>query len=190
MQTICVYCGSSPGRLADYLVSAEALGKALIERKFNLVYGGASVGLMGAVADSVLGGGGAVIGVMPTSLIEKEAAHPGLTELVEVNSMHQRKAVMVERSDGFIAMPGGLGTLEELFEVLTWSQLGFHQKPCGLLNINGYYDKLLEFLDHAVAERFVKPLHRDILLVADDADQLLQQMISYRAPTEGKWLDR
>jgi len=179
MKKVCVYCGSSSGRRPEYGYAARSLAKALILRGIGLVYGGASVGIMGEIADAVLAGGGEVIGVIPQALYDKEVAHGGLSELKVVASMHERKQVMMDISDGFIALPGGLGTQEELFEVLTWSQLGFHNKPCGLLNIEGYYDKLCSFLDHAVDEQFVKTHHREMLLVDDSPDNLLTMMEAY-----------
>jgi uncharacterized protein (TIGR00730 family) len=179
MKKVCVYCGSSSGRRPEYSYAARSLAKALTLRGIGLVYGGASVGIMGEIADAVLAGGGEVIGVIPQALVDKEVAHNGLTELKVVGSMHERKQVMMDLSDGFIALPGGLGTQEELFEVLTWSQLGFHKKPCGLLNVEGYYDKLCSFLDHAVDEQFVKTHHREMLLVDDSPEKLLTLMEAY-----------
>ncbi len=192
MKRICVFCGSSPGAHADYLAAAGDLGRELTERGWSLVYGGASVGLMGHIADSVLSRGGEVIGVIPESLEKKEIAHPGLSELHIVDSMHERKALMADLSDGFVALPGGLGTLEELFEMLTWSQLGFHTKPSGLLNIRGYYEKLLAFLDHTVSERFVGAEHRGYILSDSEPAALLDAMVASarKRPTQSKWLDR
>jgi len=158
LKNICVYCGSSPGRLKAYADAARALAEALVSRNIGLVYGGASIGIMGAVADHVLQLGGKAVGVIPEALMRKEVAHYRLSELYVTQSMHERKMRMAELSDGFIALPGGLGTLEELFEIWTWAQLGFHDKPCGLLNVEGYYDPLIEFLDHAVTEQFAPPL--------------------------------
>ncbi|MBV1906953.1 MAG: TIGR00730 family Rossman fold protein [Pseudomonadales bacterium] len=189
MKNICVYCGSSSGKRAEYTEHAKSLAKELVERDIGLVYGGANVGLMGTMANAVLGHGGRVLGVIPKSLSDKEVSHYGLTELIVVESMHERKSVMVERSDGFIALPGGLGTLEELFEVLTWSQLGFHTKPCALLNVNQYYDGLSTFLDHAVNEQFVKLTHREMLLVEEDPARLLDKMADYKPPVVNKWID-
>ena len=182
MNNVCVYCGSSSGRLAVYTDSAQQLAQALLQRDIGLVYGGASIGLMGEVADAVLAGGGRVTGVIPRALAKKEVAHSGLTELIVVDSMHERKARMAEAADGFIALPGGLGTLEELFEMLTWAQLGIHTKPCAMLDGNGYYNQLIAFLDHAVAEGFFKPVHRDMLLVDEDAGNLLDKMQVYSPP--------
>ncbi|WP_086933796.1 TIGR00730 family Rossman fold protein [Agarilytica rhodophyticola] len=190
MKKICVYCGSSSGGKPEYLDAANILAEEFIKRGIGLVYGGASVGLMGKIADKVLAFGGEVIGVIPHALAEKELSHPGLTELKVVNSMHERKTIMADIADGFIALPGGLGTLEEIFEVLTWAQLGFHSKPCALFNAAGYYDKLAAFLDHAVREEFVKDIHRNSLLVDNDAQSLLDRMFEYQAPSDHKWIGR
>ena len=190
MKRICVYCGSSPGKRADYLESARTLATELVKRDLGLVYGGASVGIMGAIADAVLADGGEVVGVIPKTLMDKEVSHSGLTELIVVDSMHERKAIMAKMSDGFIALPGGLGTIEELFEVLTWSQLGFHDKPCALLNVKGYYDNLSLFLDHAVEQQFIKRAHRETLLMDERPDKLLDQMSSYIPPILDKWIGR
>jgi hypothetical protein len=176
VRRICVYCGSRSGRGAGYTEAAAALSDALCNRQLGLVYGGASVGMMGTVADGVLARGGEAIGVIPESLVSKEVAHQGLSELIVTPDMHERKKVMADRADGFIAMPGGLGTLEELFEILTWAQLRFHAKPCGLLNVNGYYDPLVAFLDNAVTEGFIRPDHRGLLKVADDPATLLETL--------------
>lgn len=183
MKRICVYCGSRPGKHPEYIESAHNLAQELVKRNIGLVYGGASIGIMGEIADKVLAGGGEVIGVIPQALADKEVPHHGLTELRIVDSMHKRKATMAETSDGFIALPGGLGTIEELFEVLTWSQLGFHKKPCALLNVKGYYNNLLTFMDHAVAEQFIRDIHRKILLVEKKANKLLDIMSTYRPST-------
>ncbi len=188
IQRICVYCGSSSGKDPAYIAAARELGGVLLQHNIGLVYGGACVGLMGAVADTVLAGGGEVIGVMPQSLVDKEVAHDGLSELHVVNSMHERKALMAELSDGFVALPGGLGTLEELFEVLTWAQLGFHHKPCSLLNVQGYYDGLRDFLHRACAEQFVRPQHRDLLLIEQEPASLLTTMLAYQPMQLDKWL--
>jgi uncharacterized protein (TIGR00730 family) len=170
---ICVFCGSSPGRDPAYLAEAAAFGALLAQRGIQLVYGGARVGLMGAVADAALSRGGRVIGVMPEALMAREVAHLGLSELCVVGSMHERKARMAELSDAFVALPGGIGTLEELFEVWTWSQLGLHTKPCALLDLGGFYSGLSAFLDHVVREGFLKPVHRAGLLVERDPEALL-----------------
>lgn len=190
MKRVCVFCGSSPGRDPAYTAAARALGDTLARRRIGLVYGGASVGLMGVVADAVLAAGGEAIGILPAALARKEIAHPGLSELRVVPSMHERKAQMVELSDGFVALPGGVGTLEEFFEVLTWAQLGLHAKPCGLLDAAGYWRDLERFLDHAVAERFVKEKHRRLVLVEDDPGRLLDAFARHVAVPEEKWLDR
>lgn len=188
IQSICVYCGSSPGRLDAYANAAKALARALVERNIKLIYGGASVGIMGTVADTVLQLGGQAVGVIPDALVRKEVAHKSLSELHVTQSMHERKSLMADLSDGFIALPGGLGTLEELFEVWTWAQLGFHAKPCGLLNIEGYYDSLITFLDHAVAEQFIKPSHASMLFVDSSPGSLLDQFADYAPPVVSKWI--
>jgi uncharacterized protein (TIGR00730 family) len=180
MRRICVYCGSSPGGRPEYAEAARSLARALARREIGLVYGGASIGIMGELANAVLEERGEVIGVMPQALVDKEVSHKGLTELKVVSSMHERKAMMAELSDGFVALPGGLGTLEELFEVLTWSQLGFHSKPIALLNSACYFDHLLLFMNQAVDEGFVKKPHRDMLLVDEEADRLLDLMADYQ----------
>jgi len=190
MKSICVFAGSSSGARSEYATAARALGRALVERNLGLIYGGARVGLMGALADEVLAGGGRAVGVMPEALVAKEVAHRGLTELKVVKSMHERKAAMSDLSDGFVALPGGMGTFEEFFEVLTWAQLGFHRKPFGLLNAQGYYDALLAFLDHTVAERFVRPEHRTMISVSGDAGELLDLLAAYEPPVVEKWIER
>jgi len=187
---VCVFCGSSTGARPEYPALARAVGGALAAAGIGLVYGGGRVGMMGEVADAALAGGGEVIGVIPKALATLELAHPGLTHLHVVESMHARKATMAELSDGFIALPGGLGTLEELFEIITWSQLGIHGKPVGLLDTEGYFRGLLEFLDHATSERFVRPEHRGLLLAGRDPDALLALMATWIPPTTHKWLDR
>lgn len=179
MRRICVYCGSKPGRRDGYRQAADALGNELLGRGIGLVYGGGRTGLMGRIADCVVGGGGEVIGIIPQSLLDKEAAHSGLSELKVVGSMHERKALMAELSDGFIAMPGGLGTLEELFEALTWAQLGFHRKPCAVYNACNYYDTLVVLLDRAVAEGFIKPAHRDLMILEREPAVLLGRMAEF-----------
>ncbi len=188
MKSVCVYCGSNEGRLPVYAEAARSLGRALVERGLGLVYGGASVGIMGVIADTVLGLGGRVTGVMPEAIVRKEVAHRGLTELHVTSSMHERKMKMAELSDAFVALPGGIGTLEEIFEAWTWAQLGLHAKPCGLLNVAGYYDGLIAFLDHTVAERFVKEANRSMLIVSDDPSDLLDRFAAYRAPVVEKWI--
>ena len=190
MKRICVYCGSSIGKRTEYAAAAKALGEALVARNIGLVYGGASVGIMGLIADTVLSLGGEVIGVIPQAIADKEIAHTGLSKLEVVANMHERKAMMAEYSDGFIALPGGMGTLEELFEVLTWGQLGFHTKPCGLLNVEGYYDHLIAFLEHAVDQEYLKDQHLGMLQTQTDPDALLDLLAAYQAPEGGKWLER
>lgn len=190
INSICVYCGSSSGRLEVYSTAALLLAESLVKRNIKLVYGGASVGIMGMVANQVLKLGGQVIGVIPKALAHKEIAHQHLTELHITPSMHDRKMLMAELSDGFIALPGGIGTLEELFEIWTWAQLGFHNKPCGLLNVAGYYDSLIQFLDHVLAEQFVKPQHRELLMVEQHPDALLERYINYRPPVIKSWVSK
>jgi len=190
VKRICVFAGSSSGSQEDYGAAARALGQALVRRQVGLVYGGARVGLMGALADAVLAGRGHVTGVIPEALVAKEVAHSGLPDLRVVASMHERKAVMADLADGFIALPGGWGTLEEFFEVLTWGQLGLHRKPCGLLNVRGYFDGLLAFIDHSINERFVKSDNRSLVLVAEDPEALLERFEHYVPPAIEKWIDR
>ena len=185
-----MFSGSSPGGHPDYAAATAGLGRALAEAGIGVVYGGASVGLMGVVADAALAAGGEVVGVIPRALVDREIAHPGLSELHVVGSMHERKALMADLSDGFVALPGGTGTLDELFEVFTWGQLGLHAKPLGLLDVRGYYAQLVAFLDHAVQERFVAAEHRDMLVLEDDAAALLEAFRRWRAPVRSKWLDR
>ncbi len=187
---LCVYCGSRPGRLPAYTEAATALAQALVKHQIGLVYGGASIGLMGTVADEVLALGGDVIGVIPKALAHKEVAHPNLTQMHVTASMHERKTLMAELADGFIALPGGIGTFEELFEIWTWAQLGFHHKPCGLLNVAGYYDHLIQFLDHVQAEQFVKKPTRDLLIIEDDPEALLTRFLNYQAPPITTWLSK
>jgi len=174
-RNLCVFTGSRRGAQPGYAETAKQLGRVLVERDFGLVYGGGNVGLMAVIADAVLSLGGHVTGVIPDSLVSKEVAHQGLSELRVVKSMHERKALMAELSDGFIAMPGGIGTLEEFFEVLSWAQLGLHQKPCALLNVGGYYDALIQFLDHGVVSDFIKPKHRGLLVIEREPAKLLDR---------------
>ncbi|WP_326568421.1 TIGR00730 family Rossman fold protein [Amycolatopsis rhabdoformis] len=187
VRRICVFCGSSMGFSPVYAEAAAALGKLLAQRGIGLVYGGASVGTMGAVADAALAAGGEVIGVIPEALSSVEIAHAGLTELHVVPDMHQRKAKMAALSDGFLALPGGAGTLEELFEVWTWAQLGLHAKPIGLVDVAGYYSGLVSFADHMVTEGFLGAGYRDLLLVDADASTLLDQFTEYTPPAPPKW---
>lgn len=190
INTICVFCGSSTGKGEAYAANARLLGKAIVKNNYNLVYGGSNIGLMRILADEVLAGGGKVTGVMPNGLAEKEIAHTGLHNFHLVDTMHERKAMMASMSDAFIAMPGGLGTLDEIFEILSWNQLDIITKPAALYNVDGYYDHLLKFLDHTVEERFVRPEHRANLLVDDDAERLLARIKEF-APQKppGKWVD-
>lgn len=189
-QRICVFTGSSSGNNPAYFEAATTLGQTLADNQIELVYGGAQVGLMGAVADAALEAGGRVIGVLPEHLARVEIAHEGLSELKIVSSMHERKAQMADLSNGFIAMPGGIGTLEECFEVWTWSQLGIHHKPIGLLNVDGFYDRLIEFLDQLVTAEFVKPVHRNMLLCHAKPAELIAQLSVAEVPNQEKWLDR
>jgi uncharacterized protein (TIGR00730 family) len=184
---LCVYCGSRLGANDAYVTAARELGSLLAGSGIALVYGGAGKGIMGVLAESMLELGGEVIGVIPQALKDQEIAHPGLTELHVVNSMHERKSLMAVLADGFVALPGGFGTLEEIIEVLTWGQLNFHNKPCGLLNVNGYFDSLIAFLAHAENEGFVRSEHRLMLKVADTPAQLLEQFEHYVPPTVDKW---
>lgn len=186
---ICVFTGSRHGSRAEYTSAAKQLGRELVARDYGLVYGGGNVGLMTVIADTVLELNGHVTGVIPDSLVGREVAHRGLTELRVVQSMHERKAVMAELSDGFIAMPGGIGTMEEFFEVLSWAQLGLHEKPCALLNVGGYYDPLVQFMDHAVGEDFIKSKHRALLIVESDPAKLLDRFESIIAGQPAKRFD-
>jgi uncharacterized protein (TIGR00730 family) len=188
IRSICVYCGANAGVLPDYADAARRTADLLTQNGITIVYGGGSVGLMGILADAALACGGSVIGVIPEHLTAREIAHDRLTELHVVGSMHERKALMMQLSDAFIALPGGLGTLEELFEILTWGQLGLHAKPCGLLNVRGYYDPLVALLDRAVDQRFLRPEHRGMLLVENDVGRLLERLRHFEAPRVRKWL--
>jgi hypothetical protein len=190
MKRICVFCGSSPGARPEYAEQARLLGLAIAGRGLGLVYGGGSVGLMGVIADAALAAGGEVDGVIPDRLKERELDHRSLTRMHVVGSMHERKALMSDLSDAFVAMPGGMGTLEELSEVLTWSQLGLHAKPVGLLDVDGYYDHLCAFFDHAVRERFLRPEHRRILLCDAEPEVLIDRLLAWRPTPQEKWLDR
>lgn len=190
MKRICVFTGANAGSRPEYAAAAQSFGRELVAGGLELVYGGGKVGLMGVIADAVIASGGKAIGVIPEALVAKEIAHRGLSELLVVASMHERKAMMSELSDAFVAMPGGLGTLEEFFEVLTWSQLGLHAKPCGILNVAHYYDPLLSFLDRAVEERFVKPQHRGIIVTGETPRELLERLASHHSVTVEKWIDR
>jgi hypothetical protein len=187
---LCIFCGSSSGNRQSYTENACALGEVLVKRGYGMVYGGGRVGLMGILADAVLQNGGEVIGVIPKALAEKEVAHQSLTELHVVATMHERKALMAELSDGFVALPGGLGTFEELFEVFTWAQLGLHGKPLGLLNVDGYYDPLLALIDHATSEGFIRLEHRQLLLTSTWPEELLDMFAGYQPTTLPKWIER
>jgi hypothetical protein len=188
LSAVCVFCGSNPGADPVYAESARRMGQILAERGIELVYGGGRVGLMGALADAALAAGGRVIGVIPEGLRRREVAHEGLTELHVVQTMHERKQLMSDLADGFIAMPGGFGTFEEFCEVLTWSQLGMHAKPCGLLNVKSYYTGLLTLFDHAVAEQLLHPRNRAMVIAECEPKPLLDAMAQYRAPAVEKWL--
>ena len=190
LQSICVFCGSSTGSNPAYRQAADSLGRAIAATGRRLVYGGGNVGLMGVLADAVLEQGGEVVGVIPRHLVDLEVAHQSLTDLRVVDSMHQRKQLMADLAEGFVVLPGGLGTLEEFFEVWTWGQLGLHRKPYGLLNVASYFDSLLAFLDHSVSERFVRPDHRRLLLMAEDPMELLHRLDTYAVPLSPKWIDR
>ena len=187
MKRICVFCGSNAGARSEYAEAARALATVLAERKLGIVYGGGNVGLMGVLADAALARGGEVIGVIPQKLVDKEVAHRGVTKLLVVETMHERKALMNDLSDAFLALPGGFGTLDEFFEVLTWAQLGFHGKPCALLNVAGYYDGMLAMLDHAVTERFLRPAHRELVIADTDPLRLLQRLSAFAPAPKGKW---
>ena len=188
MRRVCVFCGSSVGNQPAYAEAAQTMGALLANRSIGLVYGGGNVGLMGVVADAVMAHGGEAIGVIPQSLADREIAHGGITQLHVVDSMHARKAMMAELSDGFIAMPGGVGTFEEFFEVVTWAQLGLHRKPCGLLNVQGFYTPLAAFIDQAVSEGFIKPVHRAAIVVDNDPARLLDTLARVDLPYVPKWI--
>ena len=187
---ICVFCGSSSGVRASYATAATSLARHLAANKIGIVYGGGRVGLMGTLADAAVEAGGDIIGVIPQSLADKELSHPLLSDLRVVGSMHQRKALMAELSDAFIALPGGYGTFEEFCEVLTWTQLGLQRKPCGILNVEGYYDRLLALFDHALAEQFLKPVHREMVLSDTSPEALVKSLLEYKLPWVDKWIDR
>jgi uncharacterized protein (TIGR00730 family) len=188
--SVCVYCGSAKGNNPVYADAAKALGRALVKHNLSLVYGGGHVGLMGIVADAVLDAGGEVTGVIPKALMDTEVGHERLTRLLVVKDMHERKALMAEHADGFIAMPGGIGTLEELFETLTWAQLGFHEKPIGLFNVAGFYDPLIEFLRHQTSQGFLRAEHKNLLLVETEPDSLIAQLKNFTMPDGVSWLSR
>jgi len=190
IRRICVFCGSGLGSRPGYSAAAIAIAKYLAASKISIVYGGSNVGLMGVLADTAIAAGGEIIGVIPRSLVAKEVAHGRLTELRVVESMHERKALMADLSDAFIALPGGYGTFEEFCEVLTWTQLGFQQKPCGILNVEGYYEHLLKMFDHAVTEQFVKPAHRRIVISDNVPETLIGRLLECELPVADKWIDR
>jgi uncharacterized protein (TIGR00730 family) len=190
VRRVCVFCGSNVGARPVYGEEAVALGREIAGRGLGLVYGGGNVGLMGVVADACLDAGGEVIGVMPEALVGREIAHSGLSELHVVGSMHERKATMAELADGFVALPGGFGTLEEFFEVVTWTQLGVHQKPCGLLDADGYFEPLLALIERAVADGFIRAQHRDLVLTATEPGELLDRLEAWEPVGLPKWLDR
>jgi uncharacterized protein (TIGR00730 family) len=190
MKRICVFCGSSVGSRVEYSEAAVTLGGLMARRNIGLVYGGGNVGLMGVIADAVLAAGGDVVGVIPHSLAEREIAHDRVTQLHVVDSMHTRKAMMADLADAFIAMPGGVGTFEEFFEAVTWTQLGLHRKPCGLLNVAAFYTPLAAFIDQAVSEGFIKPVHRASIVVDDNAERLLDTLAQVKLPDVPKWIRR
>ena len=189
IKRLAVFCGSNSGARPEYIAAARSLGRLLSDREIGVVYGGSNVGLMAALANEVLQNHGEVIGVIPRMLVDREVAHTGLEDLRVVNSMHERKATMAELCDGFVALPGGIGTLEEFFEVWTWAQLGVHDKPCGLLNVAGYFDGLLSFIDRAVDEKFVRGIHREMLIVEQDPLRLLERLGTYEPPRVVKWIN-
>jgi len=189
IRRLAIFCGSNPGTRPDYVDAAHAFGRLLAQRGIGIVYGGSNVGLMAALADAMMDEFGEIIGVIPRMLVEREVANTALSDLRIVESMHERKAMMAELADGFVALPGGIGTLEEFFETWTWGQLGMHTKPCGLLNVAGYFDPLLKFLDHAVAEKFVRDVHRAMVVVESDPAALLARFESYDPPRVVKWLN-
>jgi uncharacterized protein (TIGR00730 family) len=191
VRRVCVFCGSSPGARPAYADAAEELARVLVAEGIGVVYGGTRVGLMGRLADAVLAEGGEAIGVLPEALVAKEIAHPGLEDLRVVGSMHERKALMADLSDAFVALPGGLGTVEELFEIYTWAQLGLHRKPCALLDVDGYYEGIVSFLAHAVEERFLREDHRAMLIVEREPRAMVERLIRFEpAAIVPKWIDR
>ena len=190
MKRVCVFCGSRNGTRDQYVAAARRTGEALARRGIGLVYGGGGIGLMGVLADAAVSAGGDVIGVIPKALMAREVAHRGLTDLRVVASMHERKALMAELADAFVALPGGFGTLEEFCEALTWAQLGIHRKPCGLLNVEGFFDPLLSLFDHAVRERFVSPDHRSLVVVEEDPERLLDALSRWEPPALERWMGR
>jgi uncharacterized protein (TIGR00730 family) len=190
MKRVCVFCGSSVGNKPEYSDFATALGQILAAKKIGLVYGGGNVGLMGVIADAAIAAGGEVIGVIPQALKDREIAHTGVRDLRVVDSMHTRKAMMADLADAFIAMPGGVGTFEEFFEAITWTQLGLHRKPCGLLNVGGFYTPLVAFIDQAVSEGFIKPIHRSMIVVDDNPERLVNTLMTMDLPDVPKWIKK
>ncbi len=188
MNRICVFCGSKTGNSPLFLETAIQLGRVLAERGLDLVYGGASIGLMGAVADSVMAGGGKVVGVIPEAMASKEVAHDCLTEMHVVSSMHERKSMMARLADAFVALPGGFGSFEELLEMITWAQLGIHRKPVGILNVGGYYDPLIQLFERAIEEGFIKPRNRKLFVIEQEPDRLLQTLVAHRLPEVKRWI--
>ncbi len=189
MKSLCVFCGSRPGDKSEFVDAARHMGGLLAAKGFRTIFGGGSRGMMGAVADGALAAGGQVIGVIPRGLFVREGLHEGLTELKVVASMHERKALMANLADGFIALPGGIGTMEELFEVWTWAQLGVHQKPCGMLNVEGYYDPLLQFVDHMLERAFLEPYQRNLLKISTDAESVIAHLTTFDSPPTKRWID-
>jgi len=190
MQSVCIFCGSNTGREAVYAEATRALVQALAAAGIRIVYGGGNIGLMGVVGEAAIAAGAHVIGVTPRKLLEREVVHTGLSELHVVDSMHERKVMMAEISDAFVALPGGMGTLDEIFEMLTLNQLGMQRKACGLYNAGGFFDSLCDFLDHAVAERFIRAEHRDMIVVADDPASMISRLREWKMPEVSKWMDR
>jgi uncharacterized protein (TIGR00730 family) len=190
IQSICIFCGSSHGFAPEYALMAREMGRAIAARGWTLVYGGGNVGLMGVVADAALAAGGKVIGVIPEALLARELGHRGITELRVVDTMHERKAMMADLADAFIALPGGIGTFEEFFEVLTWAQLGIHRKPCGLLNTRGYYQPMMDLLGMAVNEGFLRAEHQGMVLTAERVEDLLAKLETHQPPQTAKWIGR
>ena len=189
MQRVAIYCGANSGTDPDFIKQAESLADAMVNQGIGVVYGGSRNGLMGVVADRVLDQQGTVVGVMPRGLIQWEQAHQHLTELITVSGMHERKKEMSQRADGFVALPGGIGTLEEIFEMISWAQLGVHFKPCAFFNVNGYYDKLIEFLDHSVSQGLMRKKIRDMILIESEPEALLKSMADYSSPVSNSWID-
>lgn len=190
MRKVCVFCGASTGLSPKFAQITKDLGREIAQRGLELVYGAGRVGLMGVLADAALDAGGKVMGVIPESLVAKELAHRGLTELHVVKTMHERKAMMAERAEGFVALPGGYGTLDEFCEIITWSQLGFHKKPCAILNIDGYFDELIKFFDTAAKSKFISEQHRDMIIISKDPAEVLEKMATYHHTAQEKWIGK